>query len=80
MEFIYSDRAPTASFYARWFGVLAFAAVVVSAGCSAGQARVDAGGSDRGAETGPAGDDQLFVPEGLPNINQDGQESLRVPN
>jgi hypothetical protein len=50
-------------------------AVVGAAGCSAKQGRVDAGRSEAGAEAAaPPGDDRLFVPEGLPNTNQDGQD------
>jgi hypothetical protein len=58
---------------------------VASAGCSGGRARVDAGGLEAGAldagdldayakTDAPAGDDRLFVPEGLPNVNQNGQD------
>jgi hypothetical protein len=61
------------------------AALGASAGCSAGRAQIDAAALDAagldavaldaGSETGaPTGDDRLFVPEGLPNINQDGQD------
>jgi len=50
-------------------------AVLGWAGCSAGRTAVDAGRSEAGAEAGaPPGDDRLFVPEGLPNVNQDGQD------
>jgi hypothetical protein len=54
---------------------IATAAAGGSAGCAAGRATVDAASSDGAAETGvPPGDDRLFVPEGLPNVNQDGQD------
>lgn len=55
--------------------VVSTVAAVASAGCSAGRATFDAGRSEAGAETGVApGDDRLFVPEGLPNTNQDGED------
>jgi hypothetical protein len=73
--------------FTKWLVVLGTAAVAASAGCSAGRAKVDAGGSDGSAETdggadrdgsaeagAPGGDDRLFVPEGLPNVNQGGQD------
>lgn len=70
-----AERPLSASMFTNWFVVLAAVAVAVSAGCSPGRAAVDAAGWDGSSETGaPAGDDRLFVPEGLPNINQDGQD------
>ena len=56
--------------------VAAIATAAGLAGCTtAGRATVDAASSDGATETGvPPGDDRLFVPEGLPNVNQDGQE------
>ncbi|HLK89727.1 MAG TPA: hypothetical protein VKZ18_07530 [Polyangia bacterium] len=52
---------------------------VHGAGCSPGGAAADAGApataSDASDGAGAlAGDDRLFVPEGLPNTNQDGQD------
>jgi hypothetical protein len=50
-------------------------AVVGSLGCSAKQGAVDARRSEAGAESAaPPDDDRLFVPEGLLNTNQDGQD------
>ncbi len=43
-------------------GIVGSLALVLAAGCSAPVARVD------------AGDDRLFVPQGLPNTNGDGQD------
>jgi hypothetical protein len=57
------------------FTILGALTIAASAGCSAGRAQVDAGGSDGSSDLGaPAGDDRLFVPEGLPNTNQNGED------
>ena len=59
----------------NWSVVLGALVATASAGCSAGRAQVDAGASDGTSKPdAPAGDDRLFVPEGLPNINQNGQD------
>lgn len=55
-------------------------AFVLPAGCSAARAPADAARSDGPDERdapgtdAPAGDDRLFVPEGVPNTNEEGQD------
>src|SRR5215831_7930265 len=50
------------------FAVRGTIVLLLAAGCSGAAATVDAGAS------ADAGDQRLFVPAGIPNTNQDGQD------